>query len=34
MGNAAPPSDAEEIERLGQALDGLAAVEPEIQSLG
>ena len=27
---AAPPSDAEEIERLGQALDELAAVEPEI----
>ena len=30
MGNAAPASDAEEIERLGQALDELAAVEPEI----
>lgn len=30
MGNAAPPSDAEDIERLGQALDELAAVEPEI----
>lgn len=30
MGNAAPPGDAEEIERLGQALDELAAVEPEI----
>jgi RNA polymerase sigma factor (TIGR02999 family) len=29
MGNAAP-SDAEEIERLGRALDELAAVEPEI----
>ena len=26
----APPSDAEDIERLGQALDELAAVEPEI----
>lgn len=26
----APPDDAEEIERLGQALDELAAVEPEI----
>ncbi len=25
-----PPGDAEEIERLGQALDELAAVEPEI----
>ena len=30
MGNAGPPGDAEEIERLGQALDELAAVEPEI----
>jgi len=30
MGGAAPPGDAEEIERLGQALDELAALEPEI----
>lgn len=30
MGNAAPPGDAEDIERLGQALDELAAIEPEI----
>jgi RNA polymerase sigma factor (TIGR02999 family) len=30
MGDAVPPSEAEEIERLGQALDELAAVEPEI----
>ena len=30
MGNAAPSGDAEEIERLGQALDELAALEPEI----
>jgi len=30
VGNSAPPGDAEEIERLGQALDELAAVEPEI----
>ncbi len=30
LGNAAPPGDAEEIERLGRALDELAAVEPEI----
>ena len=30
VGDAAPPNDAEEIERLGQALDELAAVEPEI----
>jgi len=28
--DATPPSDADEIERLGQALDELAAVEPEI----
>ena len=30
VGGEGPPSDAEEIERLGQALDELAAVEPEI----
>ena len=30
MGNAVPPGDAEDIERLGQALDELAAIEPEI----
>lgn len=30
MGDPAPPGDAEEMERLGQALDELAAVEPEI----
>jgi RNA polymerase sigma factor (TIGR02999 family) len=30
MGDATPPSEAEEIERLGRALDELAAVEPEI----
>ncbi len=30
LGGEGPPSDAEEIERLGQALDELAAVEPEI----
>ncbi|HEY9423116.1 MAG TPA: ECF-type sigma factor [Thermoanaerobaculia bacterium] len=30
MGDAASSGDAEEIERLGQALDELAAVEPEI----
>lgn len=30
MGDAAPLGDAEEMERLGQALDELAAVEPEI----
>lgn len=30
VGNAAPAGDADEIERLGQALDELAAVEPEI----
>ena len=29
----APPDDAEEIERLGQALDELAAVEPEIANV-
>jgi RNA polymerase sigma factor (TIGR02999 family) len=28
--HAAPPDEAEEIERLGQALDELAAMEPEI----
>jgi RNA polymerase sigma factor (TIGR02999 family) len=28
--DATPPSDADEIERLGQALDELAAVEPEL----
>lgn len=28
--HAVPPSEAEEIERLGQALDELAAMEPEI----
>jgi len=33
MGNAAPASDAEEIERLGRALDELAAVEPEIANV-
>lgn len=30
VGNAVPPGGAEEIERLGRALDELAAVEPEI----
>lgn len=30
MGDAIPPSEAEDIERLGAALDELAAVEPEI----
>jgi RNA polymerase sigma factor (TIGR02999 family) len=30
MGDAAPSGDAEEMERLGRALDELAAVEPEI----
>jgi RNA polymerase sigma factor (TIGR02999 family) len=30
MGDVIPAGDAEEIERLGQALDELAAVEPEI----
>jgi RNA polymerase sigma factor (TIGR02999 family) len=30
MGDAGPPGDAEEMERLGRALDELAAVEPEI----
>ena len=30
VGGAAPSGDAEEMERLGQALDELAAVEPEI----
>jgi RNA polymerase sigma factor (TIGR02999 family) len=30
VGDAALPGDAEDIERLGQALDELAAVEPEI----
>jgi DNA-directed RNA polymerase specialized sigma24 family protein len=30
VGGAAPWDDAEEVERLGQALDELAAVEPEI----
>lgn len=30
VGDATPPSDAEEMERLGRALDELAAVEPEI----
>ena len=30
LGDAVPMSDAEDIERLGQALDALAAVEPEI----
>ena len=30
VGDACPLSDAEEIERLGQALEALAAVEPEI----
>jgi RNA polymerase sigma factor (TIGR02999 family) len=30
ISDAVPLSDAEDIERLGQALDGLAAVEPEI----
>lgn len=30
MGGAAPAGDADEIEQLGQALDELAAVEPEI----
>ena len=30
MGDLAPSGDAEEIERLGRALDELAAVEPEI----
>jgi RNA polymerase sigma factor (TIGR02999 family) len=30
LGDAALPGDAEEIERLGHALDELAAVEPEI----
>jgi len=30
VGDATPPGDADEIERLGQALDELAAVEPEI----
>ncbi|HEY2290644.1 MAG TPA: ECF-type sigma factor [Thermoanaerobaculia bacterium] len=30
MGGVAPADDGEEIERLGQALDELAAVEPEI----
>ena len=30
MGDAALPSEGEEIERLGRALDELAAVEPEI----
>lgn len=30
MGDATPPAEADEIERLGQALDELAAVEPEI----
>jgi RNA polymerase sigma factor (TIGR02999 family) len=30
MGEAATPGEAEEIERLGRALDELAAVEPEI----
>ncbi|HSF43173.1 MAG TPA: ECF-type sigma factor [Thermoanaerobaculia bacterium] len=30
MGDAVPVDEAEDIERLGEALDGLAAVEPEI----
>ena len=30
VGDGGPPDDAEEIARLGQALDELAAVEPEI----
>jgi len=30
MGDGGPPSDADEIERLGRALDELAAVEPEL----
>ena len=30
IGDAVPPSEADEIERLGRALDELAAVEPEI----
>jgi RNA polymerase sigma factor (TIGR02999 family) len=30
VGGTAPPGDAEEIERLGRALDELAGVEPEI----
>ncbi len=30
VSDATPASEADEIERLGQALDGLAAVEPEI----
>lgn len=30
MGGAVPLSDAEDVERLGEALDELAAVEPEI----
>lgn len=30
MGDAVPMNEAEEIERLGQALDALAAMEPEI----
>lgn len=30
IGDAIPPSEADEIERLGRALDELAAVEPEI----
>jgi RNA polymerase sigma factor (TIGR02999 family) len=33
MGGAAPPGDAEDLERLGQALDELAAVEPEIANV-
>ena len=30
VGDAGPPDDADDFERLGQALDELAAVEPEI----
>lgn len=33
LGGAASPGDAEDLERLGEALDELAAVEPEIASV-